>query len=100
MLRIEANPQAFTLFRGVDDATDLLEAITEVRSLAGGDLQGDFHIISGTSRMNFIQRFCDGLDSRQFTRADMGAGVRDKVRNAESLATFQFIDEFGHRSIT
>ena len=100
MLRIEANPQAFTLFRGVDDATDLLEAITEVRALAGGDLQGDFHIIAGTSRMNFIKRFCDGLDSLRFTRADMRAGVRDKVRNAESLTTFQFIDECGHRSIT
>ena len=52
---IEANPQAVALCRRVDDVSDLLETIAEIRSLSRGDFQCDFGFIALAGFMDFVQ---------------------------------------------
>ena len=65
---VETDAQPVALFRRVDDVADLLEAVTEIRALAGGDFQGDFDVVAGAGFVDFVQRPGDGLDAFDLRR--------------------------------
>ena len=95
MFGVETNAQPFVLFRCIHHVADLLEAIAQVGTLAGGDFQRDLDLEAGAGLVNFVQRLGNCLDPFDFTGADMGAGVGDQVRHAENFAAFHFVDERG-----
>ena len=81
MLGVEADPEAITFFRRIDHVPNLLEAVAEIASLTGGNLQRDSDIIAGAGGVDIIQRTGDGFYPFLFTRARMGPRMGDQVRD-------------------
>src|SRR4029453_5927365 len=93
---IKADTQSFWRFGRVDDLLHLLEAVTEVRPLAGGDLDGELGRVAGAGFVHLVDRFSNGGDTGSFARTDMSARVSNKKRNAQSFATFHLVDQAVH----
>ena len=90
---VEADAQPVAFFGRVDDVADLLEAVAEIRSLAGGDFQRHSDLEAGAGFVHFVQRLGNRLDAFYFAGADVGAGVGDQVRHVEYFAAFHLVDE-------
>ena len=76
----------------------MFEAVANVRSLTGGDFEGDVDLEARTSGVNFIEGSRDGLDSCEFSRADVGAGVSDEIRDIQNLAALHLVNKRGNRA--
>jgi len=71
----------------------LLEAVAEVRPLAGGDLEDKLGRVAGARLVHRIDRLGDGLDAGGFARAHVSTGVDDEVSHTQSLAAFHLVNE-------
>src|SRR5215471_6880192 len=90
---VETDTQPIAFLGGVDDLTDLFEAVADIGSLAGGDFECYLSPVTGTSLVNDIQRLRDGFDSGQFAGSDVRTGMRDEILYAQYFASFELVDE-------
>src|ERR1044071_3782006 len=95
MLGVEAHAQAIAFFRCIHHPCNLLEAVAETGTLPRSNLEGDFRSITGTRRVNFIDRARDGFDAFAFAGSEMRAGMGHQIGYAEHFAALEFINKPG-----
>jgi hypothetical protein len=93
--RVEADPHALGTANGSQDLLDVLEAVAEVRALAGGHLEERHHVEAGRALEDVVEAAGDGGEPRLLPRPHVGAGMEDEVADAEGVAARHVGEEGG-----
>ena len=89
MAGVEADPDPFGVFDALKNGGELLEPVSDSRSLAGRRFQKDAAAIGGARAVDFVERSGDAPDAGLETVIQVGAGwtTRPETSNASQRSS-------------
>jgi hypothetical protein len=90
---VEAHPQPPPSAGCRENVAQMLEAVTDRRSLAGGRLEQDPDAPGAGASEGFIERRRDASDAGRFAFSAVRARVQDEIADAQTLAAADLIGE-------